>query len=54
MPSSLKSNKMPTSLETLGSDVLLDVVQWLSRLDLLNLFIVVRALLFLSLPSMHI
>ena len=33
---------MPVSLEILGDDILLEVVSWLSRLDLLNLLMTVR------------
>lgn len=34
---------MLTSLETLGGDVLLEIVSWLSRLNLLNLLMTVRS-----------
>jgi hypothetical protein len=33
---------MPVSLEALGGDVLLEVVAWLSRFDLLHFVMVVR------------
>lgn len=36
------SNNMPLSLDSLGGDVLLEVVAWLSRFDLLNFVAVVR------------
>ena len=35
-------DQMPMSLEALGGDVLLEVVSWLSRVDLLNLVMTVR------------
>jgi len=36
-------NQMPVSPETLGGDVLLEVVSWLSRFDLLNFVMTVRS-----------
>ena len=36
-------DQMPVSLETLGGDVLLEVVAWLSRFDLLNFVMTVRS-----------
>ena len=35
-------DQMPVSLETLGDDILLEVVSWLSRFDLLHLLMTVR------------
>ena len=35
-------NRMPVSLETLGGDILLDLVARLSRVDLLNFVLAVR------------
>jgi hypothetical protein len=43
-------NRMPMSLETLGGDILLEVVIWLSRVDLLNLVTAVRPPLLLQPP----
>ena len=44
---------MLTSLETLGGDILLEVVSWLSRVDLLNLVLTVRSSSLLV-PGFHI
>ena len=35
-------NRMPVSFQSLGGDILLEVVEWLDRFDLLNLVTVVR------------
>ena len=37
------SDQMLMSLETLGGDILLEVVSWLSRVDLLNFVLTVRS-----------
>jgi hypothetical protein len=52
--STLSNNKMSVSLETLGADVLLDVVLWLSRLDLLHFVMVVSPLHSNTPPPLHI
>ena len=43
-PHSPVCDQMPVSLETLGADILLEVVSWLSRFDLLNFVMTVRSL----------
>ena len=46
MPSPLSAlrHRIPTSLEFLGGDILLELVSWLSRFDLVNFVITVRSL----------